>query len=57
MWIVKHLANCENPRAFGKDLTKDKIGYWRYRAGNYRIIAEIHDSEFIILALTFGHRS
>lgn len=56
-WILKHLVDCENPRAFGKPLIGNKNGYWRYRVGNYRIIVEIYDSEFIILALTYGHRS
>ena len=56
-WILKHLLNCENPRQYGKALTANKAGYWRYRIGDYRLIVEIHDEEFIILAITFGHRS
>lgn len=56
-WLRKHLVGCENPRAFGKGLTADKTGLWRYRIGNYRLICEIKDDELIILALTFGHRS
>lgn len=56
-WISKHLMDCENPRAFGKALTADKVGYWRYRIGNYRLIVEIQDDEFVVLAITFGHRS
>lgn len=35
----------------------DKKGYWRYRVGNYRIIAEINDDEFIIVAVTIAPRS
>lgn len=56
-WLQKHLVNCENPRAYGKGLTADKTGLWRYRIGDYRLICEIHDAELIILALTFAHRS
>jgi len=56
-WLSKHLVGCENPRAFGKGLTADKTGLWRYRIGNYRLICVIQDAELIILALTFGHRS
>lgn len=56
-WLTKHLVGCENPRAFGKGLTADKAGLWRYRIGNYRLICDIRDSELVVLALTFGHRS
>lgn len=56
-WINNHLANCENPRATGKQLKGNYAGQWRYRIGDYRLICEIHDDEFIILALNIGHRS
>ena len=56
-WINKHLVNCENPRAYGKGLTANKSGLWRYRIGDYRLICDIEDNELIILALSFGHRS
>lgn len=55
-WIGKHLLNCENPRAFGKGLTANHSGKWRYRIGDYRLICLIDDGELIILALTIGHR-
>ena len=56
-WLDKHLVGCKNPRAYGKGLTADKSGFWRYRIGDYRLICDIEDSELIILALSFGHRS
>ena len=55
-WIVKHLEGCSNPRSIGKSLTANRLGQWRYRIGDYRLICEIHDDELIILALTVGHR-
>ncbi len=55
-WIVKHLVDCEDPRAFGKGLTANRVGQWRYRIGDYRLICDIQDEELIILALTVGHR-
>ena len=55
-WIDKNLVGCENPRAFGKSLSFDHRGQWRYRIGDYRIICEIQDNELIILALNVGHR-
>lgn len=55
-WMKKNLENCEDPRQKGKGLTGDKSGEWRYRVGDYRIIAEIRDNEVIILVLEVGHR-
>ena len=55
-WLIKHLDNVENPRYSGKSLTGNKQGLWRYRIGNYRVIADIHDDTCIILAVEVGHR-
>lgn len=56
-WIRKNLEGCTNPRQHGKGLTANRSGQWRYRVGDYRIIAEIQDDKIIILILTIGHRS
>ncbi len=56
-WIDKNLVGTENPRQHGKQLTGDKSQYWRYRVGNYRIVAEIIDDELVIIAVTIAHRS
>jgi mRNA interferase RelE/StbE len=55
-WIEKNLEDCENPRAHGKSLTANKSGQWRYRVGDYRILAEIQDAQIVILVLEIGHR-
>ena len=55
-WIEKKLVNCENPRAFGKGLTANRSGQWRYRIGDCRLICLIEDDRLVILALTVGHR-
>lgn len=55
-WIDKNLQGCENPRLHGKGLTANRSGQWRYRVGDYRLIAEIKDDEIIILILNIGHR-
>ena len=55
-WIDKNLVNCEDPRIHGKPLTANRVGQWRYRIGDYRIIAEIRDNELIILLIGIGHR-
>lgn len=55
-WVRKNLEGCENPRAHGKGITANKSGYWRYRVGDYRLLAEIEDKKITILILNIGHR-
>ncbi len=55
-WIRKNLQGCDNPRVHGKGLTANRSGQWRYRVGDYRIIAEIQDDNILILVLNIGHR-
>ena len=55
-WISKNLNDCENPRVHGKALTANHAGKWRYRVGDYRILAKIDDEKIIIVVLEVGHR-
>ena len=55
-WIGKNLEGCENPRQYGKNLVANRSGQWRYRIGDYRLIAEILDKEIVILIVNVGHR-
>ena len=55
-WIEKNLVGCENPRIHGKALSSNRVGQWRYRVGDYRIIAKIEDDKLIILVITIGHK-
>ena len=56
-WVRKNLEDCTDPRQHGKALVGDHSGQWRYRVGDYRLIAEIKDDEIIILVLNIGHRN
>lgn len=55
-WIEKNLVNAENPRILGKPLKGNLKDYWRYRVGNYRIIADIDDSVVRVCIIEIGHR-
>lgn len=55
-YMHERIAANADPRRFGKALSYDKRGLWRYRVGNYRIICKILDDELIVLALRIGHR-
>lgn len=55
-WIIKNIQNCEDPFQHGKELKGDLKGIWRYRVGDYRLLAEIHEDELVILVINVGHR-
>ncbi|MCL2052793.1 MAG: type II toxin-antitoxin system RelE/ParE family toxin [Lachnospiraceae bacterium] len=55
-WIDKNLVDCDNPRQHGKGLIENRVGQWRYRIGDYRLIAVIEDECLVILMLAVGHR-
>lgn len=55
-WIDKNLVGTSEPRVHGKSLKGELGEYWRYRVGDYRIIAEIRDDELLILIFEVGHR-
>ena len=56
-WINNNLEGCENPRYKGRALIGNLAGYWRYRVGDYRIIAEIQDDKIIILIVDVDKRN
>ncbi len=55
-WIEKHLDKTDNLRTYGKGLSHEKKGIWRYRVGQYRILANIKDDKLVILLIDLGHR-
>ncbi|MGV3089164.1 type II toxin-antitoxin system RelE family toxin [Streptococcus suis] len=55
-WIKKNLYHTDNQRLHGKGLTANRSGEWRYRVGNYRILANIYDDEIVIEVFAIGHR-
>ena len=55
-WIEKNLVGTNDPRTHGKALKGDFKEYWRYRVGEYRILAEIDDNQIIIIIVNVGHR-
>lgn len=55
-WLTKNLEGTTNPRLKGKALVSNHSGEWRYRIGDYRLIANIQDDTVIILIIAIGHR-
>lgn len=56
--ILKYLKErvIESPKDFGPELIGDKLGLWRYRVGDYRIICQLQNEKLIVLVVSVGHR-
>jgi mRNA interferase RelE/StbE len=51
------LSALENPRQLGEPLHgPDMSKFWKYRVGDWRVIAEIKDGVAIILVIKIGNR-
>ena len=55
-FLQERIAGHHNPRDFGKPLTGDKVGLWRYRVGEYRVVCRIDDEQQAVLVLRIAHR-
>lgn len=55
--FLREVGALEDPRLRGKALTANKSGLWRWRVGDYRIIADIVDARVVVVVVVVGHRS
>lgn len=53
-YIKKNLVDSENPRLYGKSLQGNQNDKWRYRIGNYRVLAQIEDEVVVINIVEVG---
>jgi mRNA interferase RelE/StbE len=53
---LEQVAALDDPRIRGKALSGNRAGYWRWRFGDYRVIARIEDQTVVIVVITVGHR-
>lgn len=54
--LEERVAVLDDPRSLGAPLTGDHAGYWRWRVGNYRVVARIEDARVVILVVRVAHR-
>ena len=56
-FLFERLAHHENPRSIGEALKGSDLGdLWKYRVGDYRIIASIEDKLVRRLVVRIGNR-
>ena len=56
-YLDERIAQADDPTRFGKPLSGGQHGYWRYRVGDFRIIARIERERLHVLVVRVGHRS
>ncbi|HEX9902996.1 MAG TPA: type II toxin-antitoxin system RelE/ParE family toxin [Acidobacteriota bacterium] len=56
-FLNDRVKSLDNPREIGQALKGPELGkYWKYRVGDYRLLARILDKEILILIIHIGHR-
>jgi mRNA interferase RelE/StbE len=57
-FLKSRVLNLRDPRSVGQALRGSTLGeFWKYRVGDFRIIASIQDERMIVLVLRVGNRS
>ena len=56
-FLKETLANLDDPRSIGEAFKGKQLGnYWKYRVGDWRIVASIEDTAIRIAVIKIGHR-
>jgi mRNA interferase RelE/StbE len=56
-FLDEKVARASDPRATGKALSGSALGnFWRWRVGDYRVVADIQDRSVTVLVVRIGHR-
>lgn len=56
-FLQDRVSALEDPRSIGEALRGARLGqFWKYRVGDYRVIADIEDRRLLILVVRIGHR-
>ena len=55
-YLRRRIATDEDPRRFGKPLSRELSGLWRYRVRDYRLICHIEDDTLLVVVIRVGHR-
>lgn len=56
-FLFERVAKLDDPRGIGEALRGSKLGnFWKYRVGDYRVIADIEDKVLKIVVVRIGDR-
>lgn len=54
--LEERIAPLDDPRTVGSALMGDHAGLWRWRIGDYRVVARIEDARVTVLVVRVAHR-
>ena len=54
--LEDRIAPLDDPRLLGSALVGDHAGLWRWRIGDYRMVARIDDERITVLVVRVAHR-
>lgn len=55
-YLRERIQPLEDPRQLGKPLQGNMGELWRYRVGDYRLVAQIENDRVCVLVVRIGHR-
>ena len=55
-YLETRIVTSNNPKTLAKPLKGKRRKFWRFRVGDYRIIADILDQQVVIQIVQVGHR-
>ncbi len=56
-FLFRRVQGLDNPRSIGEAMKGKQFGdLWKYRAGDWRIIARIETARLVVLVVKIGHR-
>ncbi len=57
LFLYHRVAGADDPRSLGEPLKGSTLGdFWKYRVGDYRIVASIEDKALRVLVVRIGNR-
>ena len=57
VFLHGRVATLDDPRSIGETLKGSRLGeFWKYRVGDYRVIARIEDDALRVLVVRVGSR-
>jgi mRNA interferase RelE/StbE len=54
--FLQRIETGDDPRRIGEALTGPRRGLWKYRVGDFRILADILDKRVAVLVVEVGNR-
>ncbi len=54
--LEQRIASLDDARKIGDALVGQWSGYWRYRIGDYRVIARIENDRLVVTVVRVAHR-